>query len=65
MQQDDFLVRDRPVSRSTLVINDEKSYYQFEDGLIVMNHEYLNEKLSSNFCFNKAGLRGSSLHVIK
>lgn len=37
MRQDDFLVRDRPVSRSTVVINDEKSYYQFEDGSIVKN----------------------------
>lgn len=41
-EQDDFLVRDRPVSRSSIV-NPDKSYYKIEDGRIVtLNKDYLN-----------------------
>ncbi len=39
--EDDFMARDRPVSRS--VLNPDKSYYLIHDGsLVTLNSDYLN-----------------------
>lgn len=65
LQQDDFLVRDRPVSRSSVLMNDEKSYFLFEDGMVKQNHEYLNDKLTSNFChINRSEKQYTSCHKV-
>ncbi len=34
------------MSRSSIPVNDEKSYYLFEDGSVVGNEEYLGQKIS-------------------
>ncbi len=45
-------MRDRPVSRSSVPnVNDEKSYYLFEDGTVVKNEEYLSQKIACTFCY--------------
>jgi hypothetical protein len=48
-QTDDFLIRDRPVSRSS-ILNPDKSYYHIEDGSIVtLNEDYLNSKIACTY----------------